>query len=395
MAGRRRPAVPPSHWFAHAAGEEPAPPAVLPSAADVVVVGGGIMGVATTYWLARRGVDVMLLEARRLGWGATGRNAGLMLASSQPLERLASIRELIAEEGIAAELEEQGHLALASSASIWERMQDEVARRPTSAPPLYAIARGECEQLLGMRIAPSILGGRWLPAAAAVHPVRLVRELADRARRRGATVACGVGVRRIVPGGPGDGVMVMTGRGVVRARTVVLACGARTGMLLPALRPLLRTHRAQMCATQPLARLFDVALAVDWGTYYWRQARDGAVVLGGGGARETEPSSMSEAVDDAAQSDLAALLPKIFPDFPPVRMAQRWTGIMDSAPDDRPVVGRWPDAPRVWIAAGFGGHGLPPALGVGAALAESVIAGEPSPLLSRFDPSRLPRTLSC
>jgi gamma-glutamylputrescine oxidase len=386
--------VPPSHWFAGDGGEDPPSPATLPPEVEVVVVGGGVMGMATTYWLARRGVDVLLLEARRLGWGATGRNAGLMLASSQPLERMASVRDLIADEGIDAEFEEQGHLALASSEAIWERMRDEVARRPVTAPPLHAITRHDCEQLLGMRIAPSILGGRWLPRAAAIHPVRLVRELANRARRRGATIACGVGVRRVAPAATGGPVTVATSRGLVRARTVVLACGARTGTLLSPLRAILRPTRAQMCSTQPLQHLFDVGLAVDWGSYYWRQARDGAVVLGGGGTREGPPAGMSETVDDDVQRDLAALLPTLFPDFPRFRIEHRWTGVMDDTPDGQPVVGRWPDSERIWTVAGFGGHGLPPALGVGAALAES-LAGAPSPLLSRFDPARFQRSLSC
>jgi gamma-glutamylputrescine oxidase len=391
---RRTSTVPPSHWFAGDGGEDPPSPATLPPEAEVVVVGGGVMGIATTYWLARRGVDVLLLEARRLGWGATGRNAGLLLASSQALERMALIREVVTEEAIDAEFEEQGHLALASSEVIWERMRDEVARRPATAPPLHALSRPDCEQLLGMRISPAFLGGRWLPRAAAVHPVRLVRELAERARRRGATIACGVRVRRVVPAVAGGPVTVATSRGPVRGRAVVLACGARTGMLLPALRAVLRPSRAQMCSTQPLPHLFDLGLAVDWGSYYWRQARDGAVILGGGDTREDEPAGMSETVDDAVQRDLAALLPTLFPDLPPIRIERRWTGVMDHTPDGQPVVGPWPGSEGIWTVAGFGGHGLPPALGVGAAVAESLV-GAPSPLLSRLDPARFQRSLSC
>ena len=366
-AGRRRTASLPSHWLANPGIAAPTAADGLPASADVVVIGGGVIGVATTYWLARRGVDVVLLEARRLAWGATGRNAGLMLAASNALEDLASIHTLLHDESIDAEFEQSGHLALASSVSIWNRIQDEVARRPSTASPLHALDRPQCEALLGLRIAPWIPGGRWLPAGAAIHPVRFVLELAERAHRRGARFVYPVVVHRIDDDG------VVTTRGIVRARDVIVACGSRTPRLVRPTRAILHAHRATVCSTQPIPRVFYPGLAIDWGAYYWRQASDGTIVIGGG----------------VAESNLLATLASVFPDLPPLEVARRWTGTMEDASDGRPLVGRW--SPRLWIAAGFGGHGLPPALGVGAALADSIATAQPSLLLERFDPARFAR----
>jgi glycine/D-amino acid oxidase-like deaminating enzyme len=363
-----------SHWLVHAGGAEPTAVAELPTEAEVVVIGGGILGVAATYWLARRGIDVLLLEATCLGWGATGRNAGLVLAAPTPLEDLSLLRAVLREEAIDAQFEERDHLALAVTPDVLEKMLIEVGRRPATAPPLKVLGRAECEGLLGQRLSPRVLGGRWLRGAAVVHPVRLVRQLAERARRRGAKLAWPVRARSVRHGRHRHTSRVETTRGVVRARSVVVACAAGTPRLLPALRHILKEHRAPMCSTVTVPPIFNMGLAIDWGTYYWRQAADGAVILGGGRVHE----------------DLAGVLPQIFPELRAIPIARRWVGVMDEAPDGRPIVGASAHGHNVWVAAGFGGHGLPPALGVGAALAEWIATGEAAPALRPLDPGRFP-----
>jgi glycine/D-amino acid oxidase-like deaminating enzyme len=130
-------------------------------------------------------------------------------------------------------------------------------------------------------------------------------------------------------------------------------------------------------------------MAVDYGAAYWRQASDGSVLLGG--CRDADPRaerSAREAVNPRVQAALERLLPGLFPGLGPVAVARRWAGVMDATPDGRPLVGAWPGARGVWVAAGFGGHGLPPALGAGAALARAIVHGERPPELAPMDPAR-------
>lgn len=363
----------------------------MPERAEVVVVGGGVMGVATAYWLARFGRDVVLLEARRLGSGASTRSAGLVLGRSSGLEDLSILRTLVADEEIDAQYQEPGHLALASSERVLERIREEIRRRPPSASPLCLLDHDGCEELLGMRINAGYLGGRWLPYAGVVHPARLLYGLARAAIRRGALIAQQAPVTRLTVNPNGDGAIVDTPSARIRARRVVLACGIGTRRLWRGLRNVLTAARGQMLATAPMRPLFRVGLAVDWGTAYWRQADDGAVILGGcRGPDDVSEASARPMLNEAIQSRLTSFLPRTFPDFPPVTVARRWAGIMDETPDGRPLAGACTPAGDLWLLAGFGGHGLPPALGVAHALVQEMIYEQRVPELEPFDPLRFP-----
>src|SRR5438034_9220693 len=109
-------AAAPSHWLAQLPPEPWRAVVPLPARTEVVVVGGGVVGVAIAYWLARLGAAPLLLEARGLASGASGRNAGVVLAGRSALEDARMLREVLRTEEIEAGYEEHGHLALASSA---------------------------------------------------------------------------------------------------------------------------------------------------------------------------------------------------------------------------------------------------------------------------------------
>lgn len=382
----------PSHWFSRADLQSIPSLAGLPARAEVVVIGGGVMGVSAAYWLARRGADVLLLESRRLAWGASGRNGGFMLGSHASLDQVQAVMQ---EEGIAADYDEPGHLALASSLDVMDQMKQEVAARPPTAITVKVIDRAECEELLGLRINRRFKGGRWMPRAATIHPTRFVYGLASAAVRRGVRVAQATVALRVEHARPGDDIEVETNRGRIRARHLVLACNTGTGRFLPELREVLTPARGQMLSIRPLKSFFRVGLAVDWGTVYWRQSTDGTIVLGG--YRNLDPATETSAriaLNPQIQRALYNFLPETFPAFPQsFVVSRRWAGIMDQTTDGNPIVGQWPDIPNLWIIAGFGGHGLPPALGMGKALAGAIVDAHASPEMDRFAPARFKQSV--
>ena len=148
-------------------------------------------------------------------------------------------------------------------------------------------------------------------------------------------------------------------------------------------------------STEPMKRVFNVGLAVDWGTLYWQQKWDGTIVLGGYRGRDFDAESTStEDVNPRIQSALETFLPSAFPDLPPITVAARWAGIMDQTPDNKPIVGQWPTGSNTWVIAGFGGHGLPPALGVTEALANSIGNRILSAELDALSPARFSAVVS-
>jgi glycine/D-amino acid oxidase-like deaminating enzyme len=382
----------PSHWFSRV--DLPPVPSLsgLPERAEVVVIGGGVMGVSTAYWLARRGADVLLLESRRLAWGASGRNGGFMLGSHTSLEQA---RAVMQEEGIVADYDEPGHLALASSLDVLDQMQQEVAARPQTAIPVKVIDRAECEELLRLRINARFRGGRWMARAATIHPTRFVYGLASAAVRRGARVVQATAALSVTRARRGDAIEVTTTSGRIRARHLVLACNVGTAQFLPELRKVLTPARGQMLSIRPLKPFFHVGLAVDWGTVYWRQSTDGTIVLGGYRNLDTaKETSARLALNPQIQRALSDFLPEAFPDFPAsFTVSRRWAGIMDETTDGNPIVGHWPDIPNLWIVAGFGGHGFPPALGTGKALAGAIVDAQSSPEMDRFNPARFKQSV--
>jgi glycine/D-amino acid oxidase-like deaminating enzyme len=377
---------PPTSWLA-ASDPDPFPtPGRLPAGADVVVIGGGLMGVSTAYWVARRGGSVVLLEARRPAWGASGRNAGIVLAGLHPMEDDTVLRKVLSDEGFDPGYRRTGHLALAASAEVWEQVRAEVSRRPETAGPLHALDPAGCADLLGMPIAPSFAGGRWMPGGHVIQPVRLVHGLAAAAARHGARIATRTRAVRVVAG-PDAGLRIRTTRGTVHAGQVVYACNAEVARFCPTLAPFLRPVRGQMLATGPLPPLFGPGMAVDFGSVYWQQAADGSIVIGGFRSAASSAGA-DEVLDPAVQDALERFLPSAFPGFPPFEVRRRWAGVMDQTADGRPLIGAVPWAERQWVIAGFGGHGLPPGVAAARGLAEAIDTGRRTGPAPEFDPAR-------
>jgi glycine/D-amino acid oxidase-like deaminating enzyme len=142
--------------------------------------------------------------------------------------------------------------------------------------------------------------------------------------------------------------------------------------------------------------VFHVAMAVDWGSVYWRQTADGVIVLGGLRNRDAAAeTSTREAVNPRVQAALTSFLPEAFPGFPKPAVRLRWAGIMDETADAKPIVGRRADGSNVWVVAGFGGHGLPPALGIGRAVAQAIVHDRRPAELDPFDPARFDEAPRC
>ncbi|MDX1546720.1 MAG: FAD-binding oxidoreductase [Rhodothermales bacterium] len=360
---------------------------------DVAVVGGGIIGCATAYWLRRfrPALRVALVEGGRLASGASGRNAGFLLQGAAfdyvtdreryGAERARRLwhftrqnRDLIASElrPRVFALEASGSLAVAGTEAEDARLRAAVRwMRADGAPVAYIPPEETNRRLVGR----GFYGALYVPSGAALHPARLVRHLAATS---GAAV---YEQHRVVALDEAGGRYVLeTPVRRLWAGQVVLALGAYLPLLVPELGRYVRPVRAQMLATVPRPpRWLQLPAYTHDGYFYLRQTPDGTLLAGG--ARHLHADAevgYEDATTPALQADLEAYLHHHFPQTQGLAVRHRWSGTMGFSPDHLPVVGAVPGLPGCHWAAGFTGHGMGYGFRFGQLLAEHVL-GRPHP----------------
>ncbi|QBD76883.1 FAD-binding oxidoreductase [Ktedonosporobacter rubrisoli] len=369
----------------------------VPHTVDVLVVGCGLFGATTGYWLARAGRSVALLDRQAVAYGASGRNGGFVVAGmheeypeairrvgqkaahavlSMAYENQALLRQVLAEEEIACDYREPGSLSLALGEEQLTLVQRNVAALQADGFSARWLDRAEAQSLIRTPLGPEILGGKFLPEQALVHSAKLIQGLVGAARRHGASVHKARALRLAQDG---DSILVETSAGRIRAGALVLAVNAWTGELIPEVKELIVPVRGQVLAYAPLEQIFTTAIfaSITETEEYWQQTLDGSIVLGG--CRALAPDrevGIWEAVPtEQVQQALEQIFPRLFPRLSGLKVGQRWAGLMDFTPDRLPIVDHIPGLERAWFVGGLSGHGMPFGILLGQLLAEAVQTG--------------------
>lgn len=392
-----------SIWHAHRPRTfEAADP---PPTCEVAVVGGGFAGVSAATELARSGADVVLLEAGRLGAGASGRNAGFLLggaakdflgvstSSGLPTARLMMA---LAEENRRKVLdlrERSGRdLSYEPTGSYFLSADDEEASHLAEVGRAmraggYQVEDADASQA-GATLSQAGYGpGLFFPGDGQIHPVELLYALAEEAHHAGARIVEGAQVEGLARGN-GAGFTITSRRGKTHAHTVVLALNAYTASLLPQAKAFIEPVRGQVLATQPVPKTLAAPVYADRGFRYNRQLQDGTLIIGGyRNAALDEEVGWDLALNERVQSLLDEEAHRISAG---ARAHRRWCGIMGMTPDALPVVGEVED--NLFLIGGFSGHGVALAPILGEYLAQMVtgVRGALPPL----DPMRFTREAS-
>lgn len=395
-------AEPTSYW--HATFEPLVPADELPDTTEVAVIGGGMLGCWTAYWLARAGVPVTLLEKNVIGWGATGRNGGFLVGgtasgfgalarrlgedAARQVETIAAEgRELagnaIVEEEIACDFRVPGTLSLALSDAELAEMSADAGSLAKSGFAGEVLDRAATQELIHTPLGEEIRGAMYARNGALVHSERYLCGVAEAAQRHGARL-----VRAEVTGlaPEGDSTRIETTTGALSAGRVVVALNAWTDTLVPALAGKIVPVRGQILAYAPTERVFESAIgaSVTPTGEYWQQTPDGSIVIGG--CRDDAPNGdvgVREMVptDDVIER-IEQVLPRLFPELSNLTVARRWAGLMAFTSDYVPVADAAPGLPGVWFGGGFCGHGMPFGPRVGQLLAEAATSGVTPPALA-------------
>ncbi len=376
--------------------QQPLPPA----SCDVAVVGGGIMGAATAFWLHRLdpSLRIVLVEAETLAHGASGRNAGFLLlgthtdyASAVHTYGRDAARRLwhfTADNARLTREQDADAFDLALTGSVIAAGSEEEAERLQESAVLLAedgveAAYLRAEAANARMHAEGFAGALAVPDGGTLHPAKLVHYLAARS---GATTLEGWPVTAL-ESGP-SGIRLTSERGALDAERVVLTLNAFLPRLVPEVARFVRPVRAQMLATAPVAPLLDVPVYSHEGFFYLRQLADGRLYLGG--ARHLhadEEVGYDDATTEGLQANLEAYLRTHFPAAGTPTVERRWSGTMGFSPDGLPVVGPMRDVSGAIWAAGFTGHGMGFGLRFGLLLARLVL-GRDDEAADLFDAAR-------
>lgn len=356
--------------------------------ADAVVVGLGAHGSAALYQLARRGVRVIGLEQFGLGHDrGSSHGTTRMIRRAYPDPVWDPLVEA-AHTGWAELAEESGEHLLTRTGGLYAHPAGQgTLRGPgcTEVDPDTARALAP-----GLRI-PDGYTAVHDPAAGVLHADTALRAQLALARAAGARIRAGEPVVGWEP--DGDGVLVHTPRGRIRAGRLVVCAGPWTGGLLPGLRPALRVERIVNAyfadPTGDLAppRLGAFSLELPQGLLYGIPAVDGrGLKVGFDGGEVCDPDAARRPADEKELRALAEAVETFLPAAGPLR--EHLTCLYTVTPDRRFLIGELPGRPQVVLASACSGHGFKFAPAIGAALAD-LACGLPRPDLGFLSPLRL------
>ncbi len=378
-----------SLWDASAEEADPSSPLDGDAKADLAIVGGGFTGLSTALHAAERGLDCILLEAKRLGQGGSGRNvglvnAGLWLPPQDVGRRLGAARgaalvealgnapdyvhALIDRHRIRCEATRTGTIHAAHSPKGFAELARRAEEWRRLGAPVELLPRDRAAELIG---SAWFHGGLVDRRAGTINPMGYVRGLARAARRAGARITAGAAARALRR--VGGRWVVDTDRGTVAAGSVVLGTNAYSDDLWPGLRKGFTVIHYFQLATAPLGERGRSVLSGGqglWDTgrimFSLRRDASGRIIIGSMGRVIGGEGGLS-------RRWAARKLQRLFPDLGRVAIEHGWHGRIAMTPDHLPRIHRL--AEGLYTPIGYNGRGITTGTIFGKAMAELLSGG--------------------
>ena len=356
----------------------------LPESADVVVIGGGVMGASTAFHLAEAGADVLLIERGELAGGSTGRAAGGVRAqfsdalNIQIAQRsLAAFADFARRPGWEIDLHRVGYLFLLTREEDVARFEQSVALQNEQGVPSRLIDPSEARDLCPLLETSDVLAGAFSPEDGTATPDAVVQGYAYGARNHGARVETHCAATAIEVN-HGAITAIVTERGTVATGTVICAagpwsqaCAALAGVDLPVI-PL----RRQILFTEPMPDLpAEFPMTIDFSTSFYFH-REGPGLLMGMSDPDETPGFKLERSDDWIPALIAAAERRA-PRIARAGIRGGWAGLYEVTPDHNAVIGEARGVSRFLYATGFSGHGFLQGPAVGEIMRDLVLDNEP------------------
>lgn len=353
--------------------------------ADVIIIGSGIIGNASAYYLAKRGISVIVLEKNpTIGGGGSCRNGGGVRQSGRdrrelPLARYAieSLWPDLSEElGVDVEYHKEGNLRLGKTDRHLKILEGLANTACSEGVDVKMIDGYEVRQI-NPYLSEEVIGASWCPTDGHANPLMATLGYYQRARALGA---CFYTCQEVVSLKTYRGRIrqVVTETEIFEAETVLLAAGMESrriagtvGIDIP-----MQPHLIEALVTEAQPPMFNQMLGTAEADFYGHQSNHGSFVFGGSSGQEgfTKDNGTIAASSITAPCICRGIM-KYIPALKDAKIVRTWAGYMDVCVDKVPVISKVDEIPGLVLACGFTGHGFGIAPAVGTQLAALIADG--------------------
>lgn len=364
----------------------------VPQKVDVAVIGGGYTGLSAARTLAKRGVNVAVLEAETIGWGASSRNGGMTLTGLKlgmgtiiqkygrdlarqlfqcSLDSVSTVEQIVDEENIDCGFARYGHLLTANKPKHYEALKEEVEFMDREFNhKVHLVSPQDLRSEIGSDL---YHGGMVDELSGGLNPAQYVSGLARAAEKAGATLCARARVRRLERSG--TRFLIQTDRGSLQAESVLVATSGYTGNVTRKLQRKIIPIGSFIIATECLSDELVHELSpknrmiFDYKHYlnYFR-LWDNRMIFGGRAAFFPETANTIKRSAEILQREMV----QVYPQLKTAKIDYVWGGTLDFAFDQMTHVG---ESDGLYYSLGYAGHGVAMASHLGKTVAEAILAG--------------------
>lgn len=358
--------------------------------ADVVIIGGGLAGLSTAYWLTKLDSDlsVVVLEKGKIGHGASGRNAGFITCgSTEHFSRMSSAygehkaeqiwnfteynhKLMIEEFG----KEKLSHLCEYRNLGSWTLAATEHEIEVIGSTVNALSQRGVNVEWRETAFdgAEGFFGGAFYKDDGEIHPVKYLWKLSSEV---GSNCSIVENAEVFQIDQDTDILTVFTDKQRIKTASIVMCTNAWSGQLFPWFESKIAPTRGQIIVTEPVEPFLQPSYC-SFVLDYFRQLVDGSVLIGGFRNADVEKEvGFSDEINPKIHEKLEGFLNEHFPILRGKRIQYRWSGVMGFAADGYPMVGSLDEDPRIFYNVGFTAHGLGFTFGTGELTARLMLEG--------------------
>ncbi len=357
---------------------------------DAVIVGAGIAGLSTAYWLEKKdpSLKIALVDKHDLGYGASGRNAGFVTCGSanhfkklqknfgfdkaiqiwnfSEENRKLLLSEIIQDRANEVDFYQTGSCTVASSDDDWDQQQKILSKDMLKAGiDVELIQKSELISEYGVQ---NFEGGIRYKHDGIIHPVKLLRQI--KSKLKSTTFLFGEEVFKVLE--DPSSVIIETQKNRLVAKKLFVCLNGYVSQLLPEFKDHIKPQRSQAILTEPLPPFVKGPCYLTKHLCYFRQLPMGELLVGG--FRNHDLEAENTALDEATsriQEALTEFTSTYFKQARGAKIKYRWSGIMGFSKDEQMLVGQHPERPNVFVMAGCASHGMGLSFNVGRVLVDS------------------------